>query len=149
MCGISGIFNLNKKPIESADLEKMNNAIRHRGPDGGRCWSDINFGLAHRRLSIIDLSNNASQPMHSADDRYVITYNGELYNYLELRTELLAKGYIFKSQSDTEVVLNAFICWGNSAFEKFNGMFALAIWDKLKRNLTVARDRYGIKPLYY
>ena len=127
----------------------MTNSLIHRGPDGEGYWIENNVGIGHRRLSIIDLSNEGAQPMQSQDQRYIISYNGEIYNYLELRDELIQLGYKFKSQTDTEVVLYSYIQWGNQALLKFNGMFAFAIWDKKKQELFLARDRYGIKPIYY
>jgi asparagine synthase (glutamine-hydrolysing) len=127
----------------------MTDAIVHRGPDGEGHWCEEAFGLGHRRLAIIDLSPAGHQPMISTNNRYVISYNGEVYNFQELRIELEAIGYWFHSKTDSEVVLNAFAEWGVESLRKFNGMFAFAIWDRKKRVLTLARDRYGIKPLYY
>lgn len=149
MCGITGIFGFKSSHIKKNDLIKMNDAITHRGPDGNDYYIDKNIGLGHKRLSIIDLSDLASQPMTSYDGRFVITYNGEIYNFQELKKILINDGYKFRSNSDTEVVLNAFSKWGTNCFKKFNGMFALAIWDKKNKELLVARDRYGIKPFYY
>lgn len=149
MCGIAGILNLNDTPVERWSLQRMTDTIAHRGPDGEGHFVEDCVGLGHRRLAVIDLSDAGRQPMESADGRFVISYNGEVYNFRELRTELLALGYRFQSRTDTEVVLYAFAHWREQAFEKLNGMFALAIWDRLKRTLTLARDRYGIKPLYY
>ncbi|MDB9718082.1 asparagine synthase (glutamine-hydrolyzing), partial [Candidatus Pelagibacter sp.] len=149
MCGITGFINLSGEPISQLSLKKMTDAIIHRGPDGEGHWIQKNVGIGHRRLSIIDLSLAGHQPMISLDNRYVLSYNGEIYNFKEIRTELKTFGYIFKSKSDSEVVLNALAHWGKDAFLKFNGMFALALWDKKENVLTLARDRYGIKPLYY
>ncbi len=149
MCGIAGILNLASGAVSPQTLRSMTDIIRHRGPDGEGQWIDGSVGLGHRRLAIIDLSDGGRQPMQTADGRYVITYNGELYNYRELKTELSAKGYRFQSKSDTEVMLNAFAEWGVSALTRFNGMFAFAIWDRQSKRLTLARDRYGIKPLYF
>jgi len=149
MCGITGIVNLNGDPISRNILQKMTDAIIHRGPDGEGHWIEGNVGLGHRRLSIIDLSPGGHQPMISRDNRYSLTYNGEIYNYRELRAELEACGYWFASSSDTEVVLNALVHWGTEALLRFNGMFALALYDRKERSLLLARDRYGIKPLYY
>lgn len=149
MCGITGLINLNGEPSSSVILKKMTDAITHRGPDGEGQWIEDNVGIGHRRLAIIDLSPAGHQPMISADHRYVLSYNGEVYNYRELRTELEAEGYWFRSQTDSEVVLYALALWGREALLKFNGMFALALWDRKERNLLLARDRYGIKPLYY
>lgn len=133
----------------AADLKGMADAISHRGPDGEGYWVSGHVGMAHRRLSIIDLSEAASQPMVSPDGQAVLAYNGEIYNFHELRAELEKCGYRFRSASDTEVVLNALTEWGVAALTKFNGMFALAFWDIRRQTLLLARDRYGIKPLYY
>ena len=149
MCGIAGIVNYSGASIAPPVLKLMTDAIAHRGPDGEGHWIEGNIGFGHRRLSIIDLSPAGHQPMISADYRYVLTYNGEIYNFLELRTELEAKGYWFRSQSDSEVVLSALAEWGSEALLKFNGMFSLAFWDRKEKRLLLARDRYGIKPLYY
>lgn len=149
MCGITGLINLDGAPVSPVILQKMTDAIAHRGPDGEGHWIEGNVGLGHRRLSIIDLSPAGHQPMISADHRYVLSYNGEIYNYRELRTELEAEGYWFRSKTDSEVVLHALAHWGNDAMLRFNGMFALALWDRKERELLLARDRYGIKPLYY
>ena len=149
MCGIAGIFNLTGEPVSPVILRKMTDAIAHRGPDGDGFWTEGLIGLGHRRLAIIDLSPAAHQPMMSLNGRYVISYNGEVYNFRELKIELVKQGYQFHSTSDTEVVLNAWDAWGKSALLKFNGMFAFAIWDRKEKKLILARDRYGIKPLYY
>ncbi|MFH0919511.1 MAG: asparagine synthase (glutamine-hydrolyzing) [Fibrobacterota bacterium] len=149
MCGIAGIFNVNGEPVSPVLLRKMTDAIAHRGPDGEGFFIDSFVGLAHRRLAIIDLSPAGHQPMLSADGQYALVYNGEVYNFKELRKELEGLGYRFRSRSDTEVVLNAYIAWGEKALARFNGMFAFAVWDKNRQELFMARDRYGIKPLYY
>lgn len=149
MCGITGIINLDGAPISPAILKKMTDAIAHRGPDGEGHWIESNVGLGHRRLAIIDLSPAGYQPMFSADHRYILSYNGEIYNFRELRTQLEAAGFWFRSKTDSEVVLYALAYWGTDALLKFNGMFALALWDRKERSLLLARDRYGIKPLYY
>jgi len=149
MCGISGYINTNKQPVSKDILKRMADAIKHRGPDGEGFWMNDNVGIAHRRLSVIDLSDAGNQPMISKDGRFILTYNGEIYNYKELRKQLISKGYIFFSKSDSEVVLNSLIEWGQNAIIKFNGMFAFALWDNKKREFLIARDRYGIKPLYY
>jgi asparagine synthase (glutamine-hydrolysing) len=127
----------------------MTDAVAHRGPDGEGFFVDSFVGLGHRRLSIIDLSPAGHQPMISADGQYVLTYNGEIYNYQELRVELEALGYQFRSRTDSEVVLYAYAEWGAKALLRFNGMFAFAIWDRKRQQLFLTRDRYGIKPLYY
>jgi asparagine synthase (glutamine-hydrolysing) len=148
MCGVAGYINLDGEPAASTIVTSMMKAIRHRGPDGEGSYIDGQVGLGHVRLSIIDLTDGGRQPMQSPSGRYIIIYNGELYNFLELRVELQSKGVSFTSRSDTEVILRAYEVWGDDAFERFNGMFALAIWDKEKRILTLARDRMGVKPLY-
>lgn len=149
MCGIAGILNLDGAPVSPPTLQRMTDIIAHRGPDGEGHWIDGGVGLGHRRLAIIDLSPSGHQPMQTADGRFVISFNGEIYNYRELRTELEARGRQFHSKSDTEVLLVAFAEWGTRALDRLNGMFAFAIWDRDKKLLTLARDRYGIKPLYY
>lgn len=149
MCGIAGIFNLNGEPVSAVNLRRMTDAIAHRGPDGEGFYIDSFIGLGHRRLAILDLTAAAHQPMVSRDGQYAITYSGEVYNFRELRSELKNLGYQFKSRSDTEIVLYSYIEWGPECVEKFNGMFTFAIWDKTNQELFIARDRYGIKPLYY
>ncbi|UAA39675.1 asparagine synthase (glutamine-hydrolyzing) [Paraneptunicella aestuarii] len=149
MCGLAGYINTAAEAVSPVILKKMGESISHRGPDGEGLWYEGEIGFCHRRLAIIDLSPAGHQPMISSDHRYVLVYNGEVYNFLELRAELESLGYWFRSQTDSEVVLNAFAEWGCKAFLRFNGMFALSIWDRKERQLTLARDRYGIKPLYY
>jgi asparagine synthase (glutamine-hydrolysing) len=149
MCGITGLIYLNKDIVSPIILKKMTDAIAHRGPDGEGHWIEGNVGIGHRRLAIIDLSPSGKQPMTTNDNRYVLSYNGEIYNYLKIRNELEALGYRFRSQTDSEVVLNALSYWGKDALIKFNGMFGLAFWDRKEQTLLLARDRYGIKPLYY
>ena len=144
MCGIAGYHGL---PADLPLLARMNDAQAHRGPDGEGTFTDGLCGLAHRRLSIIDVAHG-QQPMASADGRYTIVYNGEVYNYLDLRAELEGLGVSFTTDSDTEVVLAAFAQWGRAAFDRFNGMFGLAIWDTAEQRLTLARDHFGIKPVY-
>ena len=149
MCGIAGVLNLDGKPVAADILRRMTDAMAHRGPDGEGQYASGPLGLGHRRLAIIDLTDAAAQPMSSADGRFTISHNGEVYNFRELRRELEELGRRFASLSDTEVVLQAFAQWGPACVEKFNGMFAFAVWDSKKRELFLARDRYGIKPLYY
>lgn len=149
MCGIAGYLNLNAKPASEVIVKKMTDKIIHRGPDGEGQFIDGPVGLGHRRLAIIDLSPAGHQPMISSDGRFVITFNGEVYNFKEIRIRLESLGYHFRSKTDTEVILAAFCEWGESSVGQFNGMFALAIWDKKEKTLFLARDRYGIKPLYY
>jgi asparagine synthase (glutamine-hydrolysing) len=148
MCGISGVFDISGRPAATAVVQRMNDAIAHRGPDGAGVWVEDACGIGHRRLAVIDLSDGGRQPMASPDGRFVVTYNGELYNFQELRTELQGLGHHFASSSDTEVLLAAFTEWGLDALRRFNGMFAFAIYDRNERRLTLARDRYGVKPLY-
>jgi asparagine synthase (glutamine-hydrolysing) len=148
MCGIAGIID----PTLSRDqgevlLTKMLESIRHRGPDNSSQWIDMPILLGHNRLSIIDLSADANQPMEFDD--LMIVYNGEVYNYLEIKDELIRKGYRFRTSSDTEVVLAAYKEWGSNCVERFVGMWAFAIWDKTSRELFCSRDRFGIKPFYY
>lgn len=147
MCGIAGLINCGSKET----LERMTEVIRHRGPDdqGIQWFSDTRCGLGHRRLSIIDLSPTGHQPMSSDDETLWITYNGEIYNYKEIRNELVQKGHRFRSSSDTEVILKAYEQWGERFLDKLNGMFALAIYDIKNRKFLAARDRIGIKPFYY
>ncbi len=149
MCGIAGIFNTDGQPVSVVVLRAMTDAIAHRGPDGEGFYTDSFVGLGHRRLAVIDLSPKGHQPMATPGGDVVITYNGEIYNFQELRVELEARGHQFRSRTDTEVALHAYQEWGASCLEKFNGMFAFAIWDKRTESLFLARDRYGIKPLYY
>lgn len=147
MCGINGIFDHKNSNSFSEDIIKMNASLQHRGPDNTDFYVDDNVVLGHTRLSIIDLSSSGNQPMQIGN--MVITFNGEIYNYIELRKELESKGVIFKTQSDTEVLLQAYRQWGKECLPKLNGMFAFAIWDKEKEELFCARDRFGIKPLYF
>lgn len=149
MCGIAGLIDFNEREIPASTLKKMTDAIAHRGPDGEGQWIEDSIGLGHRRLAIIDLSPMGAQPMVSHDGQHIITYNGEIYNYRDLRKTLESEGFSFQSQSDTEVILHALAAWGTDGLNKLNGMFALAIWDRKNKKLTLARDRYGIKPLYY
>jgi asparagine synthase (glutamine-hydrolysing) len=149
MCGVVGYLNCNDAPASVRVVERMSRAVSHRGPDGDCTWVEGSIAFGHRRLSIIDLSSAAAQPMLSADGRYVISYNGEVYNFRELRAELQASGCLFRSVSDTEVVVEAFAKWGADAIRRFNGMFAFALWDRKERKLLLARDRFGIKPMYF
>ncbi|OAF18841.1 asparagine synthase (glutamine-hydrolyzing) [Bradyrhizobium neotropicale] len=152
MCGIIGIAGSKAGRIDRQILGRMTDALAHRGPDGDGHWisEDGRAGLGHRRLSIIDLSSAGAQPMISASGRYALTYNGEIYNYRDLRRELEAKGHHFNGHSDTEVVVAGFEHWGiDETLSRCAGMFALAVWDGRERTLVLARDRLGIKPLYY
>ena len=149
MCGIVGIFNRAGESASSTVLQAMTAKLAHRGPDGEGTYLDGPLGLGHRRLAILDLSEAGHQPMATPDGRFVITYNGEIYNFRELRKELEALGRAFHSRCDTEVLLQAYAQWGRECLNRLNGMFAFAVWDRKTRELFLARDRYGIKPLYY
>lgn len=146
MCGIFGVINQN---IEPARAEHCLNTLYHRGPDGGNIWQEDKITLGHRRLAILDLSDKGSQPMAYADGRYMLVFNGEIFNFLEVRAALEKKGYTFNSDSDSEVLLAAYDCYGEKCVNEFNGMWGFAIWDRVKKTLFMSRDRFGVKPLYY
>lgn len=148
MCGIAGLLRQDGAPVDPMLLHRMTDVLAHRGPDGEGFHVEGPVGLGHRRLAIIDVSGGA-QPMHSADGAVAITYNGEVYNFRELRTELEARGFVFRTTSDTEVVLHAYEAWGEAAIARLRGMFAFAIADHRRRQILLARDRVGIKPLVY
>lgn len=148
MCGISGIINKNGSKIDKNEIQKINDLISHRGPDDEGFYFEKNFAFGHRRLSILDLSSDGHQPMHYLD-KYTITYNGEVYNYLEIKEELLKDGYKFISNTDTEVILASYDKWGEDCVNRFNGMWAFAIYDKEKEVIFCSRDRFGVKPFYY
>ena len=147
MCGILGVISRQSGPpfFDETAL----NALAHRGPDGQGLYHDNHATLGHRRLAIIDLTNHAAQPMHSTDDRYILIFNGEIYNYIEIRNFLVQHGHQFHSKSDTEVLLKAFQHWGKNCLEQLRGMFAFIIWDKIKKNIFLARDHCGERPLIY
>lgn len=148
MCGIAGCYNLNATHLQE-NLQQMGRALAHRGPDAEGFFTEGPVGLVHRRLSIIDLSRAADQPMHSACGRYVMVFNGEVYNFMEIRAQLEKEcGFVFHTHSDSEVVLQAFVHWGLDCVLHFNGMFAMAVYDRQRRELTLIRDRIGIKPLF-
>lgn len=151
MCGIAGIYKFNHALVNTNELKQMTDAIIHRGPDGEGHWinSNRNIGFGHRRLSIIDLSEKGKQPMHYANGRYTITFNGEIYNYIELKKELISKGYQFVSDSDTEVLLALYDLKKETCLHDLDGMFAFAIWDEQEQILFCARDRFGEKPFHY
>ncbi len=150
MCGITGIYAFNLVGgFSMINLSKATTALERRGPDFQDTYHDESVGLGHRRLSIIDISEAAHQPMTDASGRYIIVFNGEIYNYRVLKQELEAKGYTFRSTSDTEVLLQLYIAEGKESLQKLDGFFALAIYDKAEKSLFIARDRIGIKPLYY
>ena len=150
MCGIAGIYNLNGNAVDLNNLKQFTDAMLHRGPDGAgyELYNNDTLGFGHRRLSILDLSEAGKQPLNYLE-RYSITFNGEIFNFLEIRNELISNGYKFKTDTDTEVVLAAFNEFGKDCLLKFNGMWALAIWDKKENSLFLSRDRFGVKPLHY
>ena len=151
MCGIIGIWNFDGSVVDSQELDQFTDSLAHRGPDGRGTHIDkkASLGLGHRRLSILDLTDSGHQPMSYGDGKYWITYNGEIYNFLELRKELEELGCRFHSESDTEVVLAAYAEWGEKCQFKFNGMWSFAIWDSEEQKLFLSRDRFGVKPLFY
>ena len=149
MCGILGIYNLDDKGVDEQLLQAMGQEIAHRGPDGEGIHIDGNLGFVHKRLAILDPSENGKQPMQSSDGKWTVVFNGCIYNFKELREELSQKGCQFKSDTDTEVIVEGFAVYGPDFIEKFNGMFAIGAWNKEERKLYLMRDRYGIKPLYY
>lgn len=150
MCGIAGILSKNKQHVSARRVEQMNHAQAHRGPDDEGVWLNENetVALGHRRLSILDLSDAAAQPLHYLN-RYTIIHNGEIYNYIELKDELIKKGYSFRTVSDTEIIAAAYDCYKEECLQLFDGMFAFAIWDEQEKKLFAARDRFGEKPFYY
>src|SRR6266513_2777140 len=149
MCGIVGIFDLSgKRPIPRELVARMNQSLFHRGPDEDGFHFEPGLGLGHRRLSIIDLSTG-QQPLYNEDGSVVVVYNGEIYNYRDLVPELQALGHVFRTRSDTEVIVHAWEEWGESCVARFRGMFAFAVWDRNRQTLFLARDRLGVKPLHY
>lgn len=151
MCGIAGIYKFTGEPVLVSELKNMTDAIIHRGPDGEGQWVNVkaNVGFGHRRLSIIDLTENGKQPMHYANGRYTITFNGEIYNYIEIKDTLLKQGYTFTSDSDTEVLLALYDQRKEKCLYELDGMFSFAIWDEKEQELFCARDRFGEKPFHY
>ena len=153
MCGIAGILSSNRNVISNNELEKFTNSLEHRGPEKLGIYFDEEkyLGLGHRMLNIYGLNEMSSQPMlYTHKNRHLaITFNGSIYNYIELKEELKSKGYNFTSKSDTEIILASYLEWGKSCVKKFNGIWAFALWDKNKKNLFLSRDRFGVKPLYY
>lgn len=150
MCGIVGYLNFDRnQPVDPVVLRRMTSALAHRGPDDAGTWVNSSVGLGHRRLSIIDLSRAGRGPMETADGALVVTFNGAIYNYRELRAELEQRGHRFRTKTDTEVILHGYREWGTEVLKRFNGMFAFALWDDKNRTLFVARDRFGVKPLVY
>jgi asparagine synthase (glutamine-hydrolysing) len=149
MCGISAIFNFNGENVDINRINRLNEIIAHRGPDGHGSFAEDNIGIGATRLAIIDLREIADMPLYDVDNRFVIVYNGEIFNYVEVREELVNKGHKFKTDSDTEVIINAYKEYGEECLHKLNGMWAFAIWDRKDKTLFCSRDRYGIKPFYY
>lgn len=145
MCGIAGYVLKTNLDENQALIDILN----HRGPDDNGVFIDKNFGFFHNRLAIVDLTSNGHQPMLSIDGRYVLVFNGEIYNHLDIQKQLVALGYTFKSQSDSETLLYGFIHWGKDVLNKLNGIFAFSIYDKETRKIFLARDQFGVKPLYY
>src|SRR5688500_5673350 len=149
MCGIAGRFNFDPlRAIDPGVLAGMTDSLRHRGPDASGFFRDGAIGLGHRRLSIIDL-HTGDQPLANEDGAIQVVFNGEIYNFAEIRAELLSAGHRFRTSSDTEVIVHAYEQWGDRSVERFRGMFAFALWDGRRRRLLLARDRLGVKPLYY
>ncbi len=149
MCGIAGIFDLNRSEIDAAAVESMIQTLQHRGPDALGSFVHRHLGLGHTRLSILDLSEQSNQPFYSGDRRYVVVFNGEVFNFVELRDELKAQGVHFRTSSDTEVLVEAFAAWGPASVNRLNGMWAFAIYDRSQDALFSFRDRFGIKPFNY
>lgn len=150
MCGIYGAFSKGK--LTDTELNRVRSIgpiLQHRGPDGEGFWYRNNIALGHRRLSILDATNSGAQPMSYKNGRYTIVYNGEIYNFIELKSELKKAGYAFSTDTDTEVVIAAYDYWGKKCLDKFNGMWAFALWDSKEKILLLSRDRFGVKPLYY
>lgn len=151
MCGITGILKLNDTKVSEKSLGRFTHSLAHRGPDGAGLYinKEGNLGFGHRRLSILDVSDRGKQPMSYDNGRYWIIYNGEIFNFMEIRNDLIKEGYKFHSDSDTEVILASYQRWGKDCLEKFNGMWGFAIWDAKEKKLFLARDRFGIKPIYF
>ena len=149
MCGICGILHFDfAKKVDPEVITRMNQTMIHRGPDDSGIYRNGSIGLGHRRLSIIDL-NTGHQPMYNEDGSICIIFNGEIYNHEDLRRELQAKGHQFRTRSDTEAIIHCYEEYGIACVEKLRGMFAFALWDENRKELSLARDRLGIKPLYY
>jgi asparagine synthase (glutamine-hydrolysing) len=149
MCGICGIIRLDNKLIHEDPIREMMRIMKHRGPDDEAVYIEDNLGFGFVRLSIIDLSAAGNQPMYSRDRRYVMVFNGEIFNYIELKEELQKEGVIFFTKTDSEVLLNAYIHWGEECMNRFNGMWAFVIYDRQKKKIFASRDRHGVKPFYY
>lgn len=148
MCGIAGIIKKNNDKVNREEIQMMNDAMSHRGPDAEGIYTDDTVGFGHRRLSIVDLSEGGRQPMFSHDKKYLLVFNGEIYNYIELKEYLRKKGAEFVTETDTEVIMEAYRFWGVNCTKKFNGMWSFALYDTQKREIFFSRDRFGVKPLY-
>jgi asparagine synthase (glutamine-hydrolysing) len=149
VCGIAGVFRFDDQPADRAIVQRLTDTLAHRGPDGEGLFVSGAIGLGHRRLSIIDLSDAARQPLANEDGSVRITYNGEIYNFQEIRDELERRGHVFRSRTDSEVIVHAYEEWGTESLARFNGMFAFALWDERRQRLWLVRDRLGVKPLFY
>ena len=149
MCGIAGFYTKSNLPDKISILKKMNDKLIHRGPDGEGFFTDEYVSLSHKRLAIIDLNSRSNQPFKDEDENYILVFNGEIYNYVELKNLLIENGLKFNTTSDTEVLLLSYICWGTKLLEKIKGMFAFAIYDKKKKQIFCARDHFGQKPFFY
>ena len=149
MCGICGELRFDGSTADMSAIVRMSETIAQRGPDHAGVFSDGPLAFGHRRLAIIDLTTSADQPMVDQELKLVLVFNGTIYNYKELRAELMEMGYAFFSEGDTEVIIKAYHAWGEKCVERFFGMFAFAVWDQRDASLFMARDRFGIKPLYY
>ena len=149
MCGVAGLYNLAGEPVSATQVQGMCDLIRHRGPDDSGLWIEGPIGLGHRRLSIIDLSPRARNPMPNEDESVWLIFNGEIYNYKDFRSDLLRRGHVFRSETDSEVIIHLYEEMGADCVAELNGMFAFALWDERRRRLLLARDRFGVKPLYY
>src|SRR5467141_319098 len=149
MCGIFGLFDADARtPVDRRVLQRMGDVLAHRGPDGGGVYTDHGFGMGMRRLSIIDLATG-DQPLANEDGTIWVVFNGEIYNFADIRTDLERQGHVFRTHTDTEVIVHAYEEWGDRAVDRFRGMFAFGLWDERKRRLLLVRDRVGVKPLYY
>ena len=148
MCGICGVYHFGDEPVDRRRLDAMTSILRHRGPDGDGSYVSQGIGLGHRRLSIIDVEGG-SQPITNEDQSVQLVFNGEIYNFVELREELEKKGHVFRTRSDTEVIVHGYEEWGLDCVSRFNGIFAFALWDGNSKRLFLARDHLGVKPLYY
>lgn len=149
MCGIAGILNFNTRPVSNQEVKSMTDALSHRGPDGEGIFIDEYLGLGHRRLAILDISPKGAQPMRSKDGKWVIVFNGCVYNFHSLKLELQSRGHSFISTSDTEVIAEGLAAYGPDFFKRLDGMFAIGAWNTESQELWLTRDRFGIKPLYY